>query len=124
MYSEDFDGQYPDANSWCDILIEYDETFKEWHLLQCPKVPCAWTYGECTYAINPNAEPNSPGDVVLMFETEVGWNKSGGKEIAALRYHRDTGGLLSREGCNVLFNDGTVKFIEAKKIDDLNWNEK
>ena len=66
------------------------------------------------YAINPNCEPNSPDDVVLLFDTKGGWNQSGGFELLAPENHKD-------KGCNILFNDGTVKFVKKKNFDRLRW---
>jgi len=66
------------------------------------------------YGMNPNAEPNSPGDIVLLFETKAGWNQFGGPETLTIENH-------SGDGCNVLFNGGRVKWVKAKDIGKLNW---
>lgn len=42
------------------------------------------------------------------------WNLSGGPEILTTRYHKG-------KGCNVLFADGHVEFVPAKKIPTLRW---
>jgi hypothetical protein len=69
----------------------------------------------CYYAMNPNCEPNSPADVVLLFETKGGWDKSGGPELLSMENHR--WGL-----CHVLLNDGTVERInKTEKLKDLKW---
>jgi prepilin-type processing-associated H-X9-DG protein len=64
--------------------------------------------------MNPDCEPNSPGDVVLLFDTQPGWNQHGGAELLAPENHRG-------KNCNILFNDGTVKFIKKKHFDHLRW---
>jgi len=70
---------------------------------------------ECHYAINPSCEPNSPGDMVLLFETKAGWNQSGGPELFTFDNHDPKGGC-------VLLNDGTVKFIRtAEEFQQLRW---
>ena len=70
--------------------------------------------GKSHYAMNPNCEPNSPADTVLLFETEGGWNQFGGPEILTTENHNG-------EGCNILFNGGYVEFVKTKNLDKLKW---
>ena len=71
--------------------------------------------GKGHYAINPNCEPNSPPDMVLLFETKAGWNQHGGPELFTFDNHDPKGGC-------VLLNDGTVKFIRTKEeLKQLQW---
>jgi hypothetical protein len=77
----------------------------------CPSVG----KGKSTYAMNPNCEPNSPPEVVLLFETKSGWNQHGGPELFTFDNHDPKGGL-------VLLNDGTVKFIRTEEeLMQLRW---
>ncbi len=64
--------------------------------------------GKCHYAMNPDCEPNSPADTVLLFETKAGWNQHGGPELFTFDNHDPKGGC-------VLLNDGTVKFIRTEE---------
>ncbi|GAH34158.1 unnamed protein product, partial [marine sediment metagenome] len=84
-----------------------------------------WRTGErCSYAINPNCEPNSPPDMVLLFETKGGWNQHGGTEIVSTEnhpYERDSFWGYKITGCNILFNDGHVEFVRLEQIGDLKW---
>jgi hypothetical protein len=84
--------------------------------LVCKAATMKGDQGRCHYAINPNAEPNSPGDVVLLFETKGGWNQFGGPEILTTANH-------SGDDCNVLFNDSRVKWIKAKDTGKLRWKD-
>jgi hypothetical protein len=134
-------GQYPPADKWCDLLMQssdikgdyfacpgaYEENY---HLTidQDADPNSQWfdifSYRDSNgkvsyvkrgyYAINPNCEPNSPNDVVLLFETQGGWNQFGGPEILTTNWHW-------KRGCNVLFNDGRVEFIKPKKVGKLKW---
>ncbi|MHC4477204.1 MAG: hypothetical protein ACYTEL_16280 [Planctomycetota bacterium] len=108
VYANDNNGKYPARETWCDLLIQGD--LAEKRLFKCP----ARRESECTYAINPNCEPNSPGDTVLLFETKGGWNQSGGLEILTTQNQYGN-------GCNVLFNDGTVKFVNTEELNKLQW---
>ncbi|MBN1391560.1 MAG: DUF4190 domain-containing protein [Sedimentisphaerales bacterium] len=107
-YASDYNNIFPTPSNWCDLLIEHTETRKEQFLC-----PAFYGQGRCHYAINPQAEPNSPADVVLLFETNDGWNQSG-LELLTIENHRG-------EGCNVVFVDGHVEFIRAEDIDKLRW---
>jgi prepilin-type processing-associated H-X9-DG protein len=108
FYVSDNEGKYPAADRWCDELCETRRAYKK--DLVCPKDK----EGPCSYAINPNCGPNSPDDVVLLFETKSGWNQCGGAELLSAERH---GG----QGCNVLFNDWHVEYVEKRDFGKLNW---
>jgi prepilin-type processing-associated H-X9-DG protein len=112
-YSSDNDGKYPAPDSWCDLLVEHTDVDER--LFVCRSVE----QGRCHYAINPNCKPNSPVDIVLLFETKSGWNQFGGPEILTLENHKDI-----REGCNILFNDGHVEFVTIERLSKLKWKDK
>jgi hypothetical protein len=115
---------YPRPTLWCDDIyyndsseseIKYlksEEGFKLFgKLFMCPSAG----EGKCHYAMNPNCEPNSPGDMVLLFETRAGWNQHGGQELFTFENHDPKGGC-------VLLNDGTVKFIRTEnELHTLRW---
>ena len=46
--------------------------------------------------------------------SETRWNQSGGPEILTKRYN-------DGKGCDILFADGHVEYVPAKKIKDLKW---
>jgi hypothetical protein len=112
IYEADHKGIYPPADKWCDILIENSkgELTKESKYFKCK----ADKVGPCSYAMNPNCEPNSPGDVVSLFESKPGWNQYGGVELLNFDNHEG-------KGCSILFNDGNVEFIKAEDANKLRW---
>ena len=65
--------------------------------------------------MNPDREPNSSDDMVLLFETEDGWNQFGGPELLTFENH-------GSKGCNVLFNDGHKEFIKPSQVSKLKWD--
>ena len=70
---------------------------------------------ESHYAINPNCKPDSPSDLVLLFETKAGWNQHGGPELFTFDNHDPRGGC-------VMLNDGTIKFIRTKEeLQQFRW---
>ncbi|MBN1359135.1 MAG: hypothetical protein JW993_01015 [Sedimentisphaerales bacterium] len=93
------DWQYPPPERWCDALVELGvepESFR------CPGAK----RGPCNYAMNPHADPCSAGDVLLLFESEPGWNLFGGPELLCTENH-------THGGCSLLFVDGHTEFVEG-----------
>jgi hypothetical protein len=118
MYMDDNDGRYPTAEKWCDLLKDY---YIEDRLV-CPAK--GGTGERCSYALNPNCEPNSPSDVVLLFETQGGWNQHGGPELLNTENHPDYKDWFwgyRVPGCNVMFNDGQVEFVPKDQFTQLKW---
>ena len=109
---------YPTPSRWCDDILSpcpvWDGTrARKWGTEEhiCPSAG----EGKNHYAMNPNCEPNSPPDMVLLFETKAGWNQHGGPELFTFDNHDPKGGC-------VLLNDGTVKFIRTKEeLHQLRW---
>jgi len=106
---------WPAPNRWCDIVSQaftrMDYTTSPAPLLrfQCPSP------GLSHYALNVQCRPDSPPDMVLLFETEPGWNKHGGPELFTFNNHNPTGGL-------VLLKNQAVKFIRTKEdLMKLRW---
>jgi len=108
IYSAANDGKYPSPNKWCELLVA--GSYINAKVLSCPTAP----HGRIHYAMNPNCEPNSPGDVVLLFESKPGWNQVGGPELLNTENHFG-------KGCNILFNDMQVEFVTSEKLGNLKW---
>lgn len=107
-YADNHDGRYPPCVQWCDLLIATDAGFAR--DLVCK----AGSPARSHYAMNRHATPDSPGNVVLLFETDGGWNQSGGVELLTTDNHKG-------KGCNVLYVGGYVQFVRSKDIDKLRW---
>jgi len=124
QYAQDHNDIYPDANSWCDELIKVVDV--EARAFLC--VPdyhvnyfgIGYSYpqpgiGKCHYAMNSNCKTDSSPDTVLLYETAIGWNTHGGRELLTFKNHRG-------DGCTIVFNNGYVSF-ETNPL-ELNWGEK
>jgi prepilin-type processing-associated H-X9-DG protein len=107
-HAGEFNHAYPAPEQWCDILAGQGVIAE---VFRCPGAQT----GPCNYAMNPNADPNDRGDVVLLFESGPGWNQYGGPELLALENHRG-------KGCSVSFVDGSVRFVEADELAGLKWD--
>jgi|GEM_PF-573751 len=112
IYAMEFDNRYPAPGRWCDLLLKHAEVPEQ--AFACRSALANDVEARCHYAMNPNAEPNSPPDLVLLFESKGGWNQFGGPELLPTEpYHR--------EGINVLFNSKDVRIIDAGEVAELNW---
>ncbi|MHC4622879.1 MAG: hypothetical protein ACYS4W_03145 [Planctomycetota bacterium] len=103
---------YPTPDKWCDLLLEQDYVTERQFI--CKAGASQGDTGRCHYAMNPECDPNSPGDTVLLFETKGGWNQYGGPEMLTMEHHEG-------KGCNILFNDGSIKFVQAEEVGELKW---
>jgi len=111
IYAQDNSNSYPTPDKWCDLLVNKFGDFN-YQYFRCP----GGKGDMCSYAINPNCDPNSPEDedLVLLFETKGGWNRFGGPEILTTENH-------GWRRCNVLFNDGHVEFVKTEQLGQLKW---
>ncbi len=118
LYSSENEDKYPTADKWCDLL-------KDYYVEDSLVCPSRERDGErCSYAINPYCEPNSPPDTVLLFETKGGWNQFGGIEIVSMDnhpYERDRFWGHKIRGCNIVFNDNSVRFVREEEFPKLKW---
>jgi len=113
IYAGDYDNKYPAANKWCDLLLQHAEIGEKQFV--CRGAFKKGNRERCHYAVNPDCEPNSPPDIVLLFETKGGWNQFGGPELLTFENHKG-------QRCSILFNDGHVEFIEPHELDKLKWD--
>ncbi len=92
--------------------MKRDEDLTRW--LICPSAKTFGDTSPCHYAMNPNCSPDSPGDVVLLFESWGGWSQHGGAELLARGRH-------DGDGLNICFNDGHVELVRPEDLNDLRW---
>jgi len=113
IYANDH-GKYPVPDKWCDLLMEHADATKKTFL--CYGAIQNGDEGPCHYAMNPHCGPNSAPEMVLLFESKGSWNKFGGAESLTFVNHKGY-------GCNILFNDGHVKFVDLAEVLKLKWTD-
>lgn len=134
MYAQDRTGHLPDPNRWCDVT-KGSFVGDIWNISECsgyfdpcengysinpecegkdPSLVRSWGICQRKYAMNPNCRPDSPPDTVLLFESKPGWNQFGGPEILDANHHQPS-------GCNILFKDGSIRFIRKEDLYKLKW---
>lgn len=108
--------RYPVSTGWCDAMVSaYKSIGMLDKFIMKPYICPGAGEGKCHYAMDPNCMSDSPGDMVLLFETKTGWNQHGGPELFTFDNHDPKGGC-------VLLNDGTVKFIRTtEELQQLHW---
>jgi hypothetical protein len=107
---------YPSAQIWCDELLDftgkdtyrYPQDFRK--NFNCPGSKTE----KSSYAVNSHATPESSPDTVLLFECNDGWNVSGGPELVTFENHQG-------KGCNVVFVNLEIKFVDKKDFKELKW---
>jgi prepilin-type processing-associated H-X9-DG protein len=114
MYANDHTNQFPPSATWCDDIKKYvgfDRIF------ECPAA--ANPAGRCDYAFNAALSGMDESKVdphtVLIFESDAGWNASGGADSIVLRH--ETG-----RKAVVAFADGSVQQIPQSQLGNLRWN--
>jgi hypothetical protein len=113
MYANDHQNKFPSAAAWCDDIKEFVGSTK---VFKAPNDP---TPGPCSYAFNEKLggldESKIHPQTALFFETESGWNLSGGPE-RMLPKPRSGGTFV------IGFADGSVQQISAARISTLRWD--
>ena len=111
-YRSDNDGRFPNPEKWCDILLEQA---KDESLFACPLAEGA----RCSYALNKyavEAGADLSASMVLLFESEPGWNQVAGPELM-ITPHVSRGGSRG----NVFFVGGRARSVSEDGFEELNW---
>ena len=111
IYAVDHNDQLPPAATWCDAIQGSVGSPK---VFQCPSEPGR----RCAYAFNAKLDGKKEGEIdpqtVLLFESDAGWNSTGGADNLAPHKH-------SSRLVNVAFADGSVRPISRSRLGTLRW---
>ena len=95
---------------WCDEIASNILILPAKETISCARqLSNIETKARCHYAMNPNCEPNSPPDTVLLFESKGGWNQHGGPEFLTFDNHVSKIRLMS------VYNNGGIKLIKPER---------
>ncbi len=123
-YARKHNGQFPDPNQWCDLLLKSKDVSIENFI--CPSIDIrnrkheklflrpVPKVGRCQFAMNPNCKRDSPEDTILLFEAKEGWNQFGGLEILLTERHRKYGSMI-------VLKDGRTQIVKEDLIAQLIW---
>ena len=111
IYVSDNSDTFPPAETWCDAITTFVGSPK---VYQCSTKPGL----RCAYAYNEKLSGKKDGDVnpqtVMIFESDAGWNASGGRELLAQDRHS---GLVI-----IGFADGSVRQLRQAELASLRWD--
>lgn len=110
VYALENEDLLPVGSEWCDLIRDSlsDDT-----RYRCPLDK----EGACSFAINQNLPArfkDVPDDMVVLFESNTGWNQVGGLDSVVTDRH-------DKPGCTVFFADGHVEFVRSEDISGLRW---
>jgi prepilin-type processing-associated H-X9-DG protein len=112
MYASAHTNQLPAASNWCDSLLPFVGST---NVFQCP----ATTNDSCGYAFNTNLSGMNRLKInprtVLIFESDGGWNASGGPELMLSQSRHE-------RTFTVVFVDGHAEFVTPTRLAQLRWN--
>jgi hypothetical protein len=116
MYANDNEGYLPDKENWCDLILPYKgELEGKNNIFKCPNDPLGpSSYAPCSYALNSAVSGRKfedlPDNMVIVFESQSGWNLSGGKELINFRNHP------MHDTCSILTQNGVKQALSAEEI--------
>jgi hypothetical protein len=113
IYSGSHNGQLPHAATWCDDIkpnLDSDRYFI------CPS---AGITNRCDYAFNTKLdgidESKISPSTVMIFESDGGWNASGGPELMISKPRHARTYLVA-------FADGSIQILRESQIGNLRWD--
>ena len=112
MYAMDNNDMLPSATNWCADLNQYVGSASS--VFDCPQADSSQGHYAFNAKLSHISETNITGRVVMLFETEGGWNASGGPEMLMTN---------SRHGGKIVvgFTDGSVETMTPERAKQLRW---
>jgi hypothetical protein len=111
LYALDHNDRFPPAVTWCDMILTNVGSAK---VFECPSEPGR----RCAYAFNVRLDGKKTDEInpqtVLLFESEAGWNGSGGSDVLKPHQH-------SSRTVNVALADGAVMQVALAQLATLRW---
>jgi prepilin-type processing-associated H-X9-DG protein len=116
MYASDNANQLP-ANAWCDAIMTYVGTPQTFKCLEGdPNQRSHYAFNAKLQGLRTD-QILSPATTVLLFETDGGWNLSGGPELLPRKPHHNKNVIVG-------FADGHVEMVTPARMQSLQWTPK
>ncbi len=115
LYSEDNGNKFPPAATWCDAI---NNAAGSENIFKCP---AAYSSRRCDYAFNAKLDGMDESKInpqtVMLFESDTGWNASGGRElmISSARHNRGRTFIVA-------LADGSVQSVSPSQLNTLRWD--
>src|SRR6185436_18228911 len=82
LYASDHDGRFPLGATWCDAIQNGVGSTKVYHHPAHPNQRCAYAYNQKVGGLH---ESKVDPQTVMIFESDAGWNGTGGAELLVSR---------------------------------------
>lgn len=108
MYLADNDEAFPPAADWCDRLEVY---IGNRDVYRCPRaegLDCGFAYNAALDEVSLDDVPH-PARTIVIFESDAGWNASGGRELLPDEPRHEMGD-------NYGFADGSARWMERRRL--------
>ena len=113
LYSGDNNDMYPMGTNWCDAILPEAGTPK---IFMCPGDNSLARSGYAfNAALSGMRDADVAPDTVMIFESDSGWNASGGKELLAKQSRHSKTYVVG-------FADGSVQQVQEARLSQLRWN--
>ena len=117
LYATGHTNQLPPAATWCDDISGCVDT-NAGGTRKFSTVPPHTTGSKCDYAFNSKLSgldiSKVPPATVMLFESDGGWNASGGQELMI--------NTPRHRFYSVVFADGSVRMVPAAQLNTLRWD--
>ncbi len=111
LYADENEGKCPPAVNWCDAILNNapgPETFR------CPQRRSEQSGFAFNAKLAGKTLSSIPGDTVLIFESDGGWNSTGGPEAVSARPPHGRSYFFG-------FADGNVRPVSRDELPQLRW---
>ena len=113
LYAVDNNDQFPPAETWCDAILKNVGDERPFQAATRPGLRCGFAFNARLGRLK--EDTLTAGNVVLFFESDQGWNASGGPELM-IKVPRQNNVFI------VAFADGSVHQLRADQLANLRWN--
>lgn len=110
LYTDDNDGAFPVSAGWADALTPYldKEAESQWLCPQAGWKRTGYAWNAACSGID-SRQLTEPGELVLLFESNAGWNAAGGPELLPAEPRHYGGDIYA-------FADGRAIWVVRKKV--------
>ena len=120
MYATDNDDWFPPAAGWCDSIREYVKNDMVYHCPSDSNPDCAFAFNAALDRASLADIPN-PAEIVVVFESDRGWNAAGGPELLPAEPRHEGGDHYG-------FADGGAGWVKRRglgrdDVGDLVWTK-
>lgn len=115
-YSNDYNDKFPPAATWCDSIKTY---VKQQDSFNDPaRIGGGYGYGfNSALGGLSHADLTDPSRTVEIFESDGGWNASGGPEAMISQKRHRMGFMIG-------YTNGSVTLVDSMSVQNLNWKPK